>query len=100
MKTVVKGPKRPWQFRDWSDQELREELARVGQQMDQLTFRLQEGQLTSGKVLVRPYRNLPMVVGVLLTGFGGSWITQRSCFACGSPHNTARCCRCQCGICE
>ena len=39
-----KGPKRPWQFRDWSDREFREELARVGQQMDQLTFRLQEGQ--------------------------------------------------------
>ena len=41
-----------------------------------------------------------MFVGVLLTGFGGSWITRGSCYICGQPHNTARCCRCQCGICE
>ena len=52
------------------------------------------------EVLTRPYRNLPMFVGVLLTGFGGSWITQGSCYICGQPHDTARCCRCQCGICE
>jgi hypothetical protein len=41
-----------------------------------------------------------MFVGVLLTGFGGDWITKGSCYMCGSPHDTARCSRCQCGICE
>ena len=41
-----------------------------------------------------------MLVGVLLTGSGGSWIRQGSCYICGQPHDTARCCQCQCGICE
>ena len=48
----------------------------------------------------RPYRGRPMFVGVLLTGFGGDWLTKGSCHFCGSPHETARCSRCQCGICE
>ena len=95
-----KGSKRQLQYKNWSDSQLRHELARAGGQMDQLTLTLQEGKLTSGKVLERPYRKLPMFVGVLLTGFGGDWITQASCNACGRPHNTARCCWCQCGICE
>ena len=46
-------------------------VANVGQQMDELTFRLRAGKLTSGQVLTRPYRNLPMFVGVLLTGLAG-----------------------------
>ena len=95
-----KGPKRQCQFRNWSDRELRDELACIGEQMDRLTYRLQEGKLTSGQVLLRPYRNLPMFVGVLLTGFEGIWITRGSCYICEKPHDTARCCRCQCGICE
>ena len=61
---------------------------------------MQEGKLTSGKELVRPYRGRPMFVGALLTGFGGDWITKGSCYVCSSPHDTARCSKCQCGICE
>ena len=96
-----KGTKRQSQFRNWSDQQLRDQLAHVGKQMDDLTYRLQEGKLMSGTVLARPYRILPMFVGVLITGFGdNSWITLGSCFHCGNPNETARCCRCQCGICE
>ena len=41
-----------------------------------------------------------MFVGVVVTGFAGDWITKRSCYACASPHDTARCSKCQCGICE
>ena len=41
-----------------------------------------------------------MFAGMLLTGFGGKWITQGSCVKRESPHATARCHRCQCGICE
>ena len=61
---------------------------------------MQEGKLTSGKEFARPYRGRPMFVGVMLTGFGGDWITKGSCFLCASPHETARCSKCQCGICE
>ena len=95
-----RGSKRQWQFANWSGRQLRHELDRVGKVMDQLTLHLQEGKLTSGKKLERPHRNLPMFVGLLLIGFGGNWITQGSCYMCGHPHDTARCCRCQCGICE
>ena len=56
--------------------------------------------MTSGKDLVRPYRGRPMFVGVMLTGFGGDWITKGSCYVCESPHEIARCSKCQCGICE
>ena len=59
-----------------------------------------EGKLTSGKDLVRPYRGRPMFVGVVLTSFGGDWITKGSCYVCASPDDTARCSKCQCGICE
>ena len=69
--------------------------------MGALTFKLQEGKLTQrNEELKRPCRGRPMFVGVLVTGFGGSWITQGSCNICGNPDNTARCCRCQCGICK
>ena len=95
-----KGAKRQFQFKNWSDQDVRNEHLRVGQELDRMTFNLQEGKLTSGQELTRVYRTLPMFVGVVLTGFGGDWITQGSCFICGNPNDTARCCRCQCGICQ
>ena len=87
-------------FTNQTDKELRDERARVGKELDRITWSLQEGKFTSGEELVRPYRTLPMFVGVVLSGFGGEWITQGSCFICGNPHDTARCCRCQCGICQ
>ena len=89
-----KGTKRQHQFKDWSDRQVRDEHVRVGQALDKQTFRLQEGRLTSGVELTRPYRTLPMFVGLMLTGFGGEWITRGSCYMCGDPHDTARCCRC------
>ena len=95
-----KGAKRQFQFKNWSDQDVRNEHLRVGQELDRMTFNLQEGKLTSGQELTRVYRTLPMFVGVVLTGFGGDWITQGSCYICGIPNGTARCCRCQCGICQ
>ena len=98
-----RGSKRQWQFANWSGRQLRHELDRVGEEMDQLTLRLQEGKLShlrSGKELVRPFRKLPMFVGVVVTGIGAPWITQGGCHHCDFPHDTARCCWCQCGICE
>ena len=75
-------------------------IFRVGEQLDKLTLSMQEGRLTSGKELVRPYRGRPMFVGVVLTGFGGDWITTCARYVCASPIDTARCLTCQCGICE
>ena len=95
-----KGAKRQWQFRNWTDRDLTDEHRHVGEQLDRITYSLQEGKLTSGEELVRPFRTLPMFVGVVLTGFGGTWITRGNCVVCGNPHDTARCCRCQAGICE
>ena len=93
------GTKR--KFIAYSDEQLHTQLAHVCDRMGALTFKLQEGKLMqNNKGLKRPHRSLPMFVGVLLTGFGGDWITQASCNACGRPHNTACCCWCQCGICE
>ena len=94
------GQRRHYQFRDWSDQEVRDEFDRVGALLDKITSTMQEGKLTSGQVLARPYRGRPMFVGVLVSGFGGDWITKGSCYVCASPHNTARCLKCQRGICE
>ena len=95
-----KGTKRQVQFRNWSDQDVSHELARASEQLDQITYTLQEGKLTFGEVLARPWRGLSMFAGVLLTGFGGTWITQGSCYTCGNPDDVARCSWCQCGICE
>ena len=75
-------------------------MHKVGAQLDALTFSMQEGRLTSGEDLVGPYRGRPMFVGVVLTGFEGDWITKGSCYFCASPLETARCLKCQCGICE
>ena len=83
-----------------SDQEVRDEFDRVGALLDKITSTMQEGKLTSGQVLARPYSGRPMFVGVLVSGCGGDWITKGSCYVCASPHNTARCSKCQCGICE
>ena len=73
---------------------------RVGAPLDEITFTTQEGKLTSGKDLVRPYRGRPMFVGVVLTGFGGDWLIKGSCYVCKLPHEIARCWQCPCGICE
>jgi hypothetical protein len=98
------GKKRPYQFLTWTNQEVREALANTGAQMDKLTWRLQEGKLSNGTEVKRPHRKLSMFVGVLATGFQvdefNCWITQKTCFICRGGNNTARCCRCQCGICE
>ena len=56
--------------------------------------------MTSGIELVRPYRGRPMFVGAVLTGFGGDWITQGSCYLCASPHDAAQSSKFQRGICE
>ena len=95
-----KGMKRQHRFMDFSLEQLRAEKKEVGERLDQMTYDLQEGKLTTGVTMVRPYRILPMFVGVLITGFEGVWINQDSCWTCGDPNDTARCCRCQCGICE
>ena len=73
------GTKRQSQFRNWSDQDVSNELAIVGKQLDYFTYYMQEGKLTSGEELTRPFRTLSMFAGVLLTGFGGTWITQGMC---------------------
>ena len=65
-----------------------------------VTVMMQEGKLTTGEQLRRPYRGIPMFVGALLTGFRSHWILRGSCFYCQNPHDTARCIYCQCGICE
>ena len=39
-----------------------------------------------------------MFVDVVLTGFGGDWITKGSCYVCASPHDIARRSKCQCGV--
>ena len=79
---------------------MQEQQEKVGKQLDQLTALMQEGTLSTGEVMERPYRGIPMVVGALLTGFEGHWILGGSCLICGNPHDTARCIYCQCGICE
>ena len=94
------GTKRQSQFRNWSDQDVSNELAIVGKQLDYFTYYMQEGKLTSGEELTRPFRTLSMFAGVLLTGFGGTWITHGACLTCDTPHDIARCSRCQGGICE
>ena len=95
-----KGMERQYRFMDFSFEQLRAEKKGVGERLDQMTKDMQEGKLTTGETLTRPLRNVPMFAGVLATGFEGVWITQNSCWRCGHPHDTARCCRCQCGICE
>ena len=95
-----KGTKRQVQFGNWSDQDVSHELARASEQLDQITYTLQEGKLTFGEVLARPWRGLSMFAGALLTGFGGTWITHGACLTCDTPHDIARCSRCQGGICE
>ena len=74
-----KGTKRQVQFGNWSDQDVSHELARASEQLDQITYTLRGGKLTFGEVLARPWRGLSMFAGVLLTGFGGTWITQGMC---------------------
>ena len=76
------------------------ELEQTAVELDRLTLLMQEGKLTTGQQLRRPYRSIPMFVGVVLTGFRGHWITQRACYMCNDPHDIARCIYCQCGICE
>ena len=72
----------------------------VAERLDSVTFYMQEGKLTNGEQLRRPFRSIPMFAGVLLTGFGGTWITHGACLTCDTPHDIARCSRCQGGICE
>ena len=72
---MEKGRSRQRQCRNSSDREVSDELARATERR-------------------------PMLVGALLAGFGGDWITQGSCLVCGSPHDTMRCSQCQCGFCE
>ena len=92
-----KGRKRG---RDESYEALRREWLSVGEDLDRLTRLLQEGKLLDGTQVTRAYRKLAMFVGLLVTGFDGDWITEEGCHTCPSRHHTARCCRCQCGICE
>ena len=92
-----KGRKRG---RDESYEALQRELASVGEDLDRLTRLLQEGKLLDGTQVTRAYRKLAMFVGLLVTGFEGAWITKEGCYKCGHRGDTARCCRCQCGICE
>ena len=94
------GAKSRSSFNDSSSQELRAELAVSRARMDELTNYLREGRLSNGRQLKRPRCNLPEFVGVLVTGFEGSWITQGGCLTCRETSKTARCCWCQCGICE
>ena len=87
-------------YRNWSNTQVLQECDRVGTELDAITCIMQEGKLTSGAELVRPYRGRPMFVGALLIGFEGDWITEGMCLECQSPHDIARCSKCQCGICE
>ena len=87
-------------YSHWSNKQVRLQCHRVGTELDAITCIMQEGKLTSGEELVRPYRGRPMFVGALLIGFEGDWITEGVCLECQSPHDIARCSKCQCGICE
>ena len=73
------GQRRQWQFRRWSDREVSDELARAAERLDRATEMMREGKLTTGECLARPYHGRPMLVGALLTGFGGNWAAQGSC---------------------
>ena len=95
-----RGAKRQRHFMEWSDGDLQHEVQQISETLDGMTSVLREGHKTSGEELTRPCRSLPMFAGLLLTGFGGRWITQGSCITCRSTHATARCHWCQCGICE
>ena len=97
---MAKGRIRQRQYRHVSDQEVSDAFARAAERLDNATRMVREGKLTTGECLTRPYHGRPMLVGALLTGFGGNWITQGSCYSCGSPDDTARCSQCPCGICQ
>ena len=96
----AKGMQLEHYFRNWSDSDLHKALQLAESEFDLATRDLQEGKLTNGTTLTRPYRSLPMFVGLLLTGFQRDWITQSTCIMRGNADNIARCCWCQCGICE
>ena len=96
----AKGLMLQYYFRNWSDCDLHKALQRAEFELNLITRDLQEGKLTNGTELTRPYRSLPMFVGLLLTGFQRDWITQSTCIMRGNADNIARCCWCQCGICE
>ena len=51
----------------------------VGRDLDEVTRIMHEGTWTTGEKLFRLHRGRPMFVGAQLTGFGGDWITKRSC---------------------
>ena len=106
-KRGVKGSKDQQQFKSWSLYDLEQELQVVGADTDSITFIMQEGKMlvptvgsTEKSEVKRPHHGLPMFVGLLVTGFKGDWITQDGCIACSKADGIARCCWCQCGICE
>ena len=106
-KRGVKGSKDQQQLKSLSLHDLKQRLQDVGANVDHITFIMQEGKWlvppvgSTGKSDVkRPHHGLPMFVGLLVTGFKGDWITQDSCITCSKAHEIARCCWCQCGICE
>ena len=68
---------------------------------DDFTRLMHEGRLLlTGEILERPHRGRPMFVGLLLTGFGGDWITQGNCWKCGAHHEIGRCAWCHAAICQ
>ena len=82
---------------------MKDEHALFAGQVNAHTRLMQEGKLTNGQTVPRVHRSLPMFTGVLVTGFldsMASWITLPGCYNCGEPEGIARCCMCQCGICQ
>ena len=95
--------KRKWRqpgYRHWSDRQLKQEHRRLTPILDKLTYQMQEGKLSNGQVLARPFRPRGMWVGLVLTGFGGAWIMEANCEVCQGNVDIARCVKCHAGICK
>ena len=101
MVTGGKGKRQcPWRFSQWSNEQVQKQFADVKAQLDEMTHMLQEGKLTNGQMVARPYRNIPMWVGLRVSGFDAEWLNNDYCLVCSERDDIARCCRCQAGICQ
>ena len=87
------------QFQQVPANDLKSQCADVTEQLDHLTYLLQEGKSSDGHVLDRPHCMIAMFVGVRILDFPGHWIEHTWCVGCPC-REAARCCRCQAGICE
>ena len=94
------GKRRQLGYRHWSHWQLKQEHRRLTPILDKLTYQMQEGKLSNGQVLTRPFRPRGMWVGLVLAGFGGAWIMEAYCEVCQKSVDIARCVKCHAGICK